>query len=142
MKIQVIHRYDHKPERIYDAFLNVEQARKFMFASQKGNMIKAEVQPFVGGAFLFVDAREVGEIEHHGVWLELERPKKLSFTFSLQKDAPGDLVEIQIKPRPKGSEIMLTHEVADRFAKQKDKIAEGWMSILGNLSGAVLLGKS
>lgn len=140
MKIQVIHRYDHKPERIFDAFLDVEQARKFLFASPKGTMVRAEIQPYVGGTFVLVDSREQGEIEHHGTWLELDRPKKISFTFALQPDAPGDLIEIQIKPRPRGCEILLTHEVADQMAKHKDKIAEGWMSILGNLAGSLFKG--
>ena len=135
VKVQVIRRLDLKPEPIYDAFLYPAKAGKFMFATPTGKMIKSEVQPAVGGSFCFIDRRPNGDAEHYGVFTELVRPKRIAFKFAVQKDAPSmDQVVIDITMRGGRSEIALTHEIDAKFASVKDKVAEGWTSILSGLT--------
>lgn len=132
-------RLDAPAERVFDAFLDPEKAGKFMFASENGEMIKAEIDPRVGGSFVFIDRRENGDAEHYGTYLELNRPRRLSFKFAAQKDAPeSDVVIVEITPREKRSEVTLTHEMDAQFAKYKDRVAEGWNNILGGLAMTLL----
>jgi uncharacterized protein YndB with AHSA1/START domain len=138
VKIQVKHRYNAPAERIYDTFLDPERARKFMFATFTGKMIKAEIDAKVGGRFAFIDRRPDGEAEHYGEYVQLDRPSRISFRFSVQKDAAeSDLVTIDIAALKRGSEVTLTHEVKAEFADLKDQIQDGWDSILDGLGAAL-----
>lgn len=132
--IQVIRRIEMPAERIYDAFLNPEKAAKFMFATENGKMIKAEIDPRVGGEFTFIDKRPTGEAEHYGTYLELTRPKRIVFEFAVQKgSAERDRIAIDIKPMPRGCEVTLTHDLKPQYAPYKEKVLDGWSTILGGL---------
>lgn len=140
IKVQVTRRFDTTAERIYDAFLDPMQAGKFMFATPTGQMIRAETSPRVGGSFVFIERRPNGDAEHYGIYVELNRPRRLSFRFAVEKNAKeSDLVTIDIVPREKRSEVILTHEMKAEFEGYRDRIAEGWASILGGLA-AILTG--
>ncbi len=135
IKVQVTRRYDAAIERVFDAFLDPAQAGKFMFATPNGQMIRAEISPRVGGSFVFVDRRPNGDAEHYGTYLEIDRPRKLVFKFAVAKDAAeSDVVSIDFLKREKRCEISLTHEMSAKFEKHKDKVAEGWTSILTGLA--------
>jgi uncharacterized protein YndB with AHSA1/START domain len=133
--VQAIRRYDAPADKVYEAFLDPAKAGKFMFASEKGQIIRAEVDPRVGGKFVFVDRRSNGDAEHYGTFTELERPKKVAFSFAVTQDAAiSDPVTITIMPRGKGCEVSLTHYVDAKYAPHKDKISEGWTGILAGLA--------
>lgn len=132
----VSHRYDASPERVFDAFLNVEVARLFMFATAGGEMIEAEVDPRVGGRFAFTDKRpDMGEVRHVGEYLEIDRPRRLVFTFGVpQFDPTMTTVTIDIRPAGAGCELTLTHEGVG--AEWRSGTAEGWAKILAGLEPA------
>ena len=134
-KVQVIRRYDAPADRVFDAFLDPTKAAKFMFATKTGQMIRAEIDAKVGGSFVFIDRRPNGDAEHYGTYLEINRPRRLAFTFAVQKDAAeSDPVTIDITARGKGCEVVLVHEMDAKFVAYKDKIIEGWNGILGGLA--------
>ena len=138
IKVQVIRRFDVPSERVFDAFLDANLASKFMFATETGRMIRAEVEPYVGGNFVFIDKRPNGDAEHYGTFTEVVRPKRLAFTFAVQKDAAErDPVTIDLIPRGKGCELTLTHEMSAKFAKVQDRVSEGWTGLLGGLAAVV-----
>ncbi|MBI3558557.1 MAG: SRPBCC domain-containing protein [Deltaproteobacteria bacterium] len=139
IKVQVLRRFDTSAERIFDAFLDPVQAGKFMFATPTGKMIRAHVEPRVGGAFVFIDQRPNGNAEHYGTFTELTRPRRLAFRFAVEKDAKeSDLVTIDIVPRDRRCEVVLTHEMNAKFSEFKDRVAEGWTSILSGLAATIL----
>lgn len=134
IKIQSKHRYNVSAERIFDTLLDPTKARNFMFATLTGKMIKAEIDPKVGGKFLFVDRRPEGDAAHYGTYLEILRPKALTFEFAVQAHAQQrDRVEIQIDQLDKGCELTLTHEVNAEYAGLKKQIQAGWDGILDGL---------
>src|SRR5260370_38653607 len=80
----VTHRYGASPERVFDAFLDVETARRFLFATATGEMITAEIEPRVGGRFTFTERRpDMGDVRHVGEYLEIDRPRRPAFTFGV-----------------------------------------------------------
>jgi uncharacterized protein YndB with AHSA1/START domain len=133
-ELRVVHNYAAAPERIFDAFLDPAIARRFLFATPTGEMIRAEVDARVGGKFTFVDRRpDMGDVLHTGEYLEIDRPKRLAFTFGVpQFRAEFSTVVLDFAPAPGGGcELTLTQsDVAEEWA---DRSREGWGMILGAL---------
>jgi uncharacterized protein YndB with AHSA1/START domain len=130
--LQVKRHFSASAERVFDAWLDPERARKFLFATPSGQMIRVEIDPRVGGAFCFV-RREGDDIEHTGEYLEIDRPRRLVFTFSVPKFSTlSTKVIIDIVPQGTGCELTLTHEgVLPDWAKPTES---GWADILATLA--------
>lgn len=138
VKVKSKHRYNVSAEVVYETLLDPKKAAKFMFATFTGKMVKAEIDPKVGGKFLFIDRRQDGDAAHYGEYTRLERPKNISFKFAVQKDAKeSDPVSIDINPLPSGCEVTLTHEVKAEYAHLEEGIQEGWDGILDGLGAAL-----
>ncbi len=99
-------------------------------------MVRAEIDPRVGGAFCFVDRRDGEDVEHTGIYLEIDRPRRLVFTFSVPKySAAVTRVTIEIVPLGTGCELTLTHDgVLPEYVSRTES---GWTGILEGLASAV-----
>lgn len=141
-ELHVVHNYAAAPEQVFDAFLDPAIARRFLFATPTGEMIRAEVDARVGGKFTFVDRRpdmgpNGGDVLHTGEYLEIDRPRRLAFTFGVpQFRAEFSTVTLDFAPAPGGGcELTLTQsDVAEEWA---DRSKEGWGMILGALERAL-----
>lgn len=134
----VTHTYDATPERVFDAWLDPALARRFLFATPTGEMVRAEVDARVGGRFTFVDRRpDMGDVLHTGEYLEIDRPRRLAFTFGVpQFNLDVTRVLLQFAPTPAGGcRLTLTH--ADVPAEWAERSKAGWGMILGRLEAAL-----
>jgi uncharacterized protein YndB with AHSA1/START domain len=134
--VEVTRRFDASAERVFDAWLIPDKAGKFLFATPMGEMVRAEIDPRVGGRFLFIDRREGIDVEHFGEYLEIDRPRRLVFTFAVTgfEDHPTRIT-ITITAQGEGCELTLTHEdVQEEYA---DRTEAGWNTILGNLAASL-----
>nr|MEA2799572.1 hypothetical protein [Phenylobacterium sp.] len=135
--VRATHRYDAVPERVFDAWLDSAVAGKFLFATPTGQMIKAEVDPRVGGRFNFTDRRpDMGDVEHVGTYIEIDRPRRLVFDFAVpQYDPTLTRITIEIRPSGASCELTLIHEgVFEEYVKQTEG---GWTMILAGLERAL-----
>jgi uncharacterized protein YndB with AHSA1/START domain len=130
--VRVTHRFSASPERVFDAWLDPARAGKFLFATPTGKMVRAEVDARVGGKFAFVDRRDGEDVEHVGEYLEIERPRRLVFTFAVPKySSVITRVIIDVVPVGTGCELTLTHEgVLPDYASRTEA---GWTGILNGL---------
>jgi uncharacterized protein YndB with AHSA1/START domain len=97
-------------------------------------MIRAEVDPRVGGHFVFTDRRDGEDVVHTGEYLEIDRPRRLVFTFAVSGvDGPPDLVSITIVSLPDGCELTLQHEMGAEYAEYLGRTEKGWTTILESL---------
>jgi uncharacterized protein YndB with AHSA1/START domain len=132
-RVVVTRRYAATPERVFDAFLDVEIARRFLFATATGDMITAEIDPRAGGGFTFTERRpDMGDVRHVGEFLEIDRPRRLVFTFGVpQFDPRMTVVTVEIRPEGDGCELTLTNDgVPPDYAGRNH---EGWSRILAGL---------
>jgi uncharacterized protein YndB with AHSA1/START domain len=131
-RLQVVRRFDAAAERVFDAWLDPGTAGKWLFATASGQMIRVEIDPRVGGLFNFT-RRDGDDVEHVGEYLEIDRPRRLVFTFSVPKySTQVTRVSIDIVPLESGCELTLTHEdVLPEWASQTEA---GWGMILDSLA--------
>ena len=133
----VTHSYEASPERVFDAWLDPAVARRFLFATPTGEMIRAETDPRVGGRFVFVDRRpDMGDVLHTGEYLEIDRPRRLAFTFGVPAFNPDfSTVLVEIAPTAGGCEVTLIQ--SDVPAEWTDRSKHGWGTILDGLEAAL-----
>ena len=109
--IRVDARYDAPPERVFDAWLEVGTAAKWLFATATRPSAHVAIDARVTGAFRFVEAREHGGLEHCGQYVEVAAPRRLVFSL-VRSDHPraATRVTVEIEPHGLGSKLSLAHE--------------------------------
>ena len=133
--VQVRRRYSHSPERVFDAWLDPALACQFLFATPTGTMVKVEIDARVGGRFNIVERRDGQDAVHVGVYLEINRPRRLVFSFGDSVAFDTTTVTVEITPTADGCELVLTHTgVGPEWTSQT---TNGWTGILDTL-GSVL----
>jgi uncharacterized protein YndB with AHSA1/START domain len=133
--VRVTRTFAASAERVFDAWLDPAMAKRFLFAAPIGEIVTTEIDARVGGGFRIV-RRDDRDIEHVGRYLEIDRPRKLVFTFAVPAFSPAEtLVTIDIVPAAQGCELTLTHEhVLPDWA---DRTAQGWGMIVDGLNQAL-----
>ncbi len=124
-------------ERVFDAWLDPGTAGRWLFATPQGEMLRVEMDARVGGSFLVVERRGDAEAEHWGTYREIDRPRRLVFTFAAAQDEEPTLVTIEITPTPDGCALTLTHEMDPQWAEYEDRTRTGWTSILTGLTSTL-----
>jgi uncharacterized protein YndB with AHSA1/START domain len=133
--IVVKRRFAASPERVFDAWIEPAAARKWLFATENGEIVRCEIDPRVGGTFTVTDHRDGEDIEHTGKYIEIDRPCRLVFTFGVPKysNEPA-VVTIDIRALPDGGcELTLMQEMPPAFAAYKERTEQGWTKMLGKL---------
>jgi uncharacterized protein YndB with AHSA1/START domain len=135
LTVHTTHRFAAKRERVFDAWLDAKTAGKWLFATPTGTITRCEIDPRVGGKFSIV--REDGmEIDHVGEYIEIDRPRRLVFTFGVPKfSSETTCVVVEIVANGEGSELTLTHEGV--LPDYGERTKEGWAGILGNLEKSI-----
>jgi uncharacterized protein YndB with AHSA1/START domain len=130
--VSITRRFDFSIERVFDAWLDPAKASKFLFATPTGKMVRVEIDARVGGSFN-ITRRDGDDVEHVGTYLEIDRPRRLVFTFGVPKfSALMTRVRIDLKPLPTGCELTLTQEGTP--PEWVDRAREGWDKIIDGLS--------
>jgi uncharacterized protein YndB with AHSA1/START domain len=131
--LQVKKSFTASAESVFDAWIDPDKARKFLFATSTGEVVRCEIDARVGGKFTITrrDPSEDGDIDHVGEYEVIDRPRRLVFTFGVPKHSEEfTRVAIEITPTGTGCNLTLTHEgVPSEWSEQTLK---GWTMILDN----------
>ncbi|HEX6038638.1 SRPBCC domain-containing protein [Longimicrobium sp.] len=136
--LRVTRRFSASAERVFDAWLDPEQARRFLFATPMGQMVTVDIDARVGGSFYVVERRDGQDAEHYGEYREIDRPRRLVFSFTTVKGAKdGDRITIDIVPLETGCELTLTHEMSPEWTDWAEQTRQGWTNIVDGLAALV-----
>lgn len=132
--LEVSRHIDAPPERVFDAWLDADAVGQWLFATPDGVMETVEIDPRVGGRFLIVERRGAESAEHFGEYLEIDRPRRLIFSFAAMRDAGYTRVSVTIAPEDGGSRVTLVHEMDPEWAAYEERTRQGWATILDGLA--------
>jgi len=112
-------------EDVFDAWIDPAKIRQW-FAPGMGEMRRVDIDARVGGSFCIVQRRGDADATHTGEYLELERARRLAFTWRTPPLPDRSRVHIEIGAVADGCELTLTHEMEPRWAAHVDRIEHGW----------------
>jgi len=119
-------------QELFDAWLDPESLGAWMRPSDtQRSTIK--VDPRVGGNFEIVMHTPGGAVPHTGTYREIDRPRRLVFTWNSPYALNNDsLVTVEFRTARGGTEIVLTHEGLPSAAMVTAH-TKGWSDILALL---------
>jgi uncharacterized protein YndB with AHSA1/START domain len=97
-------------QELFDAWLDPASLAVWM---RPGDTLRSaiKVDPRVGGSFEIVMHTPSGAIPHTGTYKEIDRPRRLVFTWNSPYALNNDsLVTVEFRPVRGSTEIVLTHE--------------------------------
>lgn len=136
-----VHVFRASAERVFDAWLDPDKVRVWSAQPIPGrppiDIRRVEIDARVGGKFTFSDMREDGEAVHWGTYLEIDRPRKLVFTWftSAEDEAENSsVVTLTIEPLAEGCRATIVHSMDRRWIDYVKQTAHGWASMLGQIA--------
>lgn len=130
--VEISRRFQVPPETLFNAWLDPDSVRHWLFATADGVMERVEIDPRAGGGFTIVERRGAGLAEHFGEYVALDRPRLLAFDFWTSFSAERTRVTVAIAADGDGSLITLRHEGV--WADYEDRTRQGWTMILDGLA--------
>ena len=141
IRLTVERRIAAPPERVFDAWLDPEAVGAWLFATPAGVMERVEIEPRVGGRFMIAERRGDALAEHFGEYVEIDRPRRLVFTFATDGEEAPSRVTVTLKPDGQGTCLTLVHEMDAKWADYADRTRHGWTTILEGLASELEKGK-
>lgn len=137
IEAKVTHRFKASADRVYDAWLDPKKGRLWMEAALiqlglAGDIQRVEIDARVGGKFFFSDMRDGTEARHWGTYLELDRPRKIAFTWIVDEaeEADPSKVALTIEPDGEGCIATIVHEMDAKWADFISQTEGGWSGML------------
>lgn len=130
--VRVTHRFAASAERVFDAWLDPEVAKQFLFSTDSGTKVRTEIDARVGGQFVAVDRRDGEDVLHTGTYLEIDRPHRLKFTFGVPKYS-SEFVEVTIDIVRVDNGCELTLQQTGTLPEYEERTIAGWTKMLAGL---------
>lgn len=133
VEAKAVHEFRASAERVFDAWLDPVKARSWAAQPVPGrpriDVRRIEIDARVGGKFTFSDMREDGEAVHWGYYLEIDRPRKLVFTWFTSEEEEQEnksTVTLTIEPLANGCRATIVHSMDRRWADYVKPTATAW----------------
>ncbi len=132
-RVAVSRDFDKPAEQIFDAWLDRENVGRWWFATPEGKMTRVEIDPRVGGDFVIAEQRGDELAEHFGEYVEIERPRRLVFSFRMDKKEAPSRVTVEIASSGERCRLDLSHSMDTKRAQYEDQVRSGWNTALESL---------
>jgi uncharacterized protein YndB with AHSA1/START domain len=137
--LRMTRRFDASPERLFDAWTDPRMAHGWLFTTPDSESHSAEIDLRVGGQWKIVDRRGGTDYAAIGEYLEIDRPRRLVFTFGMPQFSPAfNTVTVAIVADGNGALMTLTQEGLP--PEHIPPTQDGWSNMFEALSKQVLGG--
>lgn len=129
-----LHRtFDTPPERVFDAWIDPETVRQWLFTTPETNQ-DIEIDARVGGSYTITDRRGGEDYTAVGEYEEIDRPNRLVFTFVMPQFSPDeDRIVVEFEADGDGCVMTFTQEGLSWPPEQADEYKrdseEGWVEM-------------
>jgi len=135
--VQIRRRVKASAEQIFDLWTKPDLMARWMSSYPGAVDCKASCDLRPGGAFSLVMASEGSSKEVSGTYVQIDRPRKLVFTWiGPLTDNVNTLVTVELHPRGDETDLVLTHERIPTQAIREGH-TKGWGNILDHLADVV-----
>jgi uncharacterized protein YndB with AHSA1/START domain len=132
--LRMSRRFDASPEQVFDAWLDPKVAGRWLFTSPTSQAHTTELDARVGGAWVITDRRDGVDYRALGEYLEIDRPRRLVFSFGMPQFAEGFArVTVEIAADGTGALMTLTQEEVPAGAEAG--LEEGWGAMFEAMAG-------
>ena len=109
--LTIVRRFAATAERVFDAWLDPERAALWLFTAPGREAHSMQNDPRVGGHWVITDRRDGVEYKALGEYVEIDRPRRLVFTFGMPQFSPDfNRVTVEIAPDGEGCLMSVTQE--------------------------------
>jgi uncharacterized protein YndB with AHSA1/START domain len=124
--LRMTRRFEVPPEKVFDAWTDPAWTKQWLFTSPTSqNDTKLDLR--VGGKWRIADIRDGVTYVANGEYLEVDRPNKLVFTFSMPQFSPNsDTITVELVADGAGCVMTFTQSGID-IAKEIAATPEGEM---------------
>jgi uncharacterized protein YndB with AHSA1/START domain len=130
--VRVSRRLPVTPQRVFDGWVDPAVASRWLFATPDGQIVRCEIDARPGGAFVITDRRDGEDVAHHGTYLEVDRPRRLVFRFSVPKYSSAEsTVEVSVTADAAGADVTIVGR--DVPLEWREQTEQGWRELLGRL---------
>lgn len=138
--VQIRRRVRASAEEIFDLWTKPDLMVRWMSPYPGAVDCKASCDLRAGGAFRLVMSSEGSSREVSGIYVQIDRPRKLVFTWTgpLTNNV-NTLVTVELTPRGDETDLVLTHQRLPTQAIVEGH-TKGWGNILDHLADAVSKG--
>lgn len=129
-------RFRASAEEVFDAWLDPALVREW-FGPGLGEMTRVDLDARVGGTFWLVQRRAAGDAVHTGEYLEIDRPRRLVFTWRTPPLTDTSRVIVDIQPLDHGCDVTVTHEMSPEWEPFVDRAASAWQTMMDAMAKVV-----
>ena len=131
--LRMVRRFDASPERVFDAWTDPNVASGWLFTGPNSESHRTEIDLRVGGRWEIADRRGGVDYRAIGEYLEIDRPRRLKFTFGMpQFSETFTTVTVEIEADGVGARMTLTQSGLQ--AEAVVALEEGWGHMFDSLA--------
>ena len=124
MSLKIVREFSASPETVFDVFTKPEAMRVWWT-----DQTTFDIDLRVGGHWTIVRKEKDMTYTAIGKYLEVERPRRLRYTYEMPQFSPNaDVITIDIEPDEKGGSIMTFMEDGPDIAEELVSVKSGDMS--------------
>jgi len=97
------------PEELWDIWTDPEKVNQWHRPNTSEYTTEAEVDAKVGGKYSISMKMPESTFKVHGVFTELDPPRKMVYTWEWEDDSEHSQVTVEFKPVDDGTELVLRH---------------------------------
>ena len=136
VEARVSRRFAASAERVFDAWIDRAVAGRWLLTTPASETHEARLDARVGGAWTVTDRRGGVDYTALGEYLEIDRPRRLVFTFAMpQFSEHVGKVTVEIAPEGTGCTLSLTHEGV--VPANRPPTEKGWSDMFDQLAGCL-----
>ena len=126
-----------RAEDLFDAWLDAQSLGSWLRPSGIRET-RAETDPRVGGTFRIVMVDDESSLVHTGTYREIDRPRRLVFTWSSPATRFRDsIVTVTFEPSSNSSTVVEIHQVGLPDEEARASHHGGWSDVLRELDRAI-----